>query len=87
MYVCNLSITSAWNAEGRRLLWKDNIEGKWQEAIVKAPTECNPTYLELGRGVGGWLRYASLSRPLLPHNRPLLPLPHTFRIPQVCGSV
>ena len=33
----------------------------WQQAIETA-ANCNPTYLELGRGVGGWLRYACVSK-------------------------
>ena len=40
---------SAWNTEGRRLLWKDYIEQQWQES-VDLVKNTNPTYVELGRG-------------------------------------
>ncbi|EKX36497.1 hypothetical protein GUITHDRAFT_145665, partial [Guillardia theta CCMP2712] len=46
--------TQAWNVEGRRLLWKERVEGAWREALREID-EVNPTLLELERGVGGWL--------------------------------
>jgi hypothetical protein len=45
---------TAWNTEGRRLLWKDYIESQWTQAVEETKS-INPTYVELGRGVGGWL--------------------------------
>lgn len=40
---------SAWNTEGRRLLWKDYIEQQWQECVENVKS-INPSYVELGRG-------------------------------------
>ena len=45
---------SAWNAEGRRLLWRNHMEQQWLQA-VNDMKQVNPSYVELGRGVGGWL--------------------------------
>ena len=43
---------SAWNTEGRRLLWKDHIEAVWHQSVEQMKS-VNPSYVELGRGVGG----------------------------------
>ncbi|KAJ1472145.1 hypothetical protein T484DRAFT_1915221, partial [Baffinella frigidus] len=44
----------AWSVDGRRLLWKQHLEREWADALASAQS-VNPTYVELDRGVGGWL--------------------------------
>jgi hypothetical protein len=44
----------SWNTDGRRSLWKDFIEGLWHRQVQKS-LHVHPSYMELERGLVGWL--------------------------------
>ncbi|EKX36875.1 hypothetical protein GUITHDRAFT_116897 [Guillardia theta CCMP2712] len=44
----------SWSTDGRRMLWKEFFESLWQHSVERALVT-NPCYLELERGISGWL--------------------------------
>ena len=44
----------SWNTDGRRMLWKEFIESLWLRQVEKSMF-VQPSYLELERGISGWL--------------------------------